>query len=120
MVLNQVLPVVSIWAKLKSNMNLTTKDIERVAELARLELTEEEKTKYAEELSAVFSYMDMLNEVNTDEVTETNQVTGLEDVVREDVVLSADLETRKKLIAAFPVQEANLLKVQAVFKEAKK
>ena len=96
-------------------MKLTITDIEKIADLARLELTETEKTEYAEQLSTVFSYMEMLNSVDTEGVPETCQVTGLEDVVREDVAVQADLDVRKKLIAAFPAQEANLLKVQAVF-----
>ena len=101
-------------------MKLTITDIEKIADLARLELTEDEKKSYADQLSTVFSYMDMLNSVDTDGVPETSQVTGLQDVARQDVAKQADLEVRKKLIAAFPAQEANLLKVQAVFKEAKK
>lgn len=105
----------NISAKLKSNMKLTVTDIEKIADLARLELTEAEKIEYAEQLSTVFTYMDMLNAVDTEGVPETCQVTGLEDVTREDVAVQADLGVRKKLIAAFPEQEANLLKVQAVF-----
>lgn len=101
-------------------MKLSIQDIEKIADLARLELTAEEKTMYAEQLSTVFSYMDLLNAVDTTGIPETCQVTGLQDVVREDVVVQADLDVRKKLIASFPAQEANLLKVQAVFKEAKK
>ena len=96
-------------------MKLTITDIEKIADLARLELSEAEKAQYAGELSAVFSYMDILNSVDTTGVPETCQVTGLEDVVREDVAVQADLDVRKKLIASFPAQEANLLKVQAVF-----
>ncbi len=102
-------------AKLKTIMQITIQEIEKIADLARLELTEAEKSHYAEELSAVFSYMDMLNSVNTDGVAETCQVTGLQDVVRGDVAESTSLEIRQKLIAAFPAHEANLLKVQAVF-----
>ncbi len=101
-------------------MKLTIQDIEKIADLARLELTAEEKIMYAEQLSTVFSYMDMLNSVDTTGVPETCQVTGLQDVVREDVVVASDPIVRQKLIAAFPQHEANLLKVQAVFKEAKK
>lgn len=101
-------------------MKLTIQDIEKIADLARLELTPEEKTMYAEQLSTVFSYMDMLNSVDTTGVPETCQVTGLQDVVRDDVAVSVDPKVRQKLIDAFPQHEANLLKVQAVFKEAKK
>ena len=101
-------------------MKLTIQDIEKIADLARLEIPDGQKKIYADDLTAVFSFMDMLNEVDTTGVPETCQVTGLQDVVRDDVVVPADPKVRQKLIAAFPQHEANLLKVQAVFKEAKK
>jgi aspartyl-tRNA(Asn)/glutamyl-tRNA(Gln) amidotransferase subunit C len=98
-------------------MNLEIKDIEDLAVLARLDLTEEEKIRYAEQLSAVFGYISMLREVDTENVPETCQVTGLLNVVREDIAVSTDEEKRKKLIAAFPEKIGNLLKVKAVFKK---
>ena len=47
-------------------MKLTIKEIEEIATLARLELSEKEKKMYAEQLSVVLDYFSMLNEVNTD------------------------------------------------------
>ncbi|PIZ94144.1 MAG: Asp-tRNA(Asn)/Glu-tRNA(Gln) amidotransferase GatCAB subunit C [Candidatus Magasanikbacteria bacterium CG_4_10_14_0_2_um_filter_41_10] len=96
-------------------MKLEIEDIEHIADLARLHLTDEEKERYADQLSAVFDYISMLNEVDTTGVAETCQVTELEDVVREDVVAESDEETRKKIIAQFPDKVGNLLKVKAVF-----
>ncbi len=96
-------------------MKLTKEQIEQIATLARLELSEAEKEQYATQLSSVLEYIDMLNEVDTSSVEETCQVTGLEDVVREDVVVSTDEETRQKLLTAFPEKVGNLLKVKAVF-----
>ena len=96
-------------------MKLEIEDIELIADLARLHLTDEEKERYADQLSAVFDYISMLNEVDTTGVAETCQVTELEDVVREDVVAQSDEETRKKIIAQFPDKVGNLLKVKAVF-----
>ncbi|MBU0596563.1 Asp-tRNA(Asn)/Glu-tRNA(Gln) amidotransferase subunit GatC [Patescibacteria group bacterium] len=96
-------------------MSLTVKEIEQIAILARLELSNKEKRKYAEEISVVLDYVKVLNEVNTDDVTETCQVTGLEDVVREDVVVGCDEETKEKLIGAFPEKKRDLLKVKGVF-----
>jgi aspartyl-tRNA(Asn)/glutamyl-tRNA(Gln) amidotransferase subunit C len=98
-----------------SNMALEISDIERVADLARLELSEQEKQMYAEQLSAVFDYMEMLNEVDVSDVPETCQVTGLEDVLREDIAKPIDEETRKKLIEQFPDRMGDLLKVKGVF-----
>lgn len=94
---------------------LTKGDIDHLAHLARLTLTEEEKKRYADELSVVFDYFEMLNEVNTDGVEETCQVTGLEDVTRADEVKDCDEEVRKKLLAQFPEAVGALLKVKAVF-----
>ncbi|MEK7065247.1 MAG: Asp-tRNA(Asn)/Glu-tRNA(Gln) amidotransferase subunit GatC [Patescibacteria group bacterium] len=96
-------------------MALTTNEIEQVAALARLELSEKEKKMYAEQLSVVLDYFSMLNEVNTDNVIETSQVTGLEDVVREDKVVERSEETKQKLIKNFPEKVGRLLKVKAVF-----
>lgn len=96
-------------------MNLSPQDIAAVADLARLDLTEEEINRYAEQLSAVLAYMDILNEVETENVEETCQVTGLQDVFREDGVVSCDEDVRNKLVEAFPEREGDLLRVKAVF-----
>lgn len=93
----------------------TIAEIEKIAELARLELSENEKQQYAEQLSVILDYIEMLNEVDTEGVPETVQVTGLEDVFRDDVVVSTDNEKLRKLIKAFPEKTGNLLKVKAVF-----
>ncbi len=96
-------------------MKLTVEEIEQIAALARLELSRKEKKMYAEQLTTVLDYVEMLNEVSTDNVEETCQVTGLEDVVREDEVEECDEETKKKLIEQFPDKHDDLLKVKAVF-----
>jgi len=96
-------------------MKLTISDIDHIADMARLHLTEDEKTLYAEQLSLVLEYVEMLNEVDTVGVEETCQVTGLEDVVRDDVVKKCDEEVRNHIIAQFPVKVGDLLKVKAVF-----
>ncbi|MBI4426957.1 MAG: Asp-tRNA(Asn)/Glu-tRNA(Gln) amidotransferase subunit GatC [Candidatus Magasanikbacteria bacterium] len=99
-------------------MRLSVDQIEEIARLARLELSEKEKKIYAEQLSVVLDYMEMLNEVNTDGVEETCQVTGLEDVVRSDKVVECPPGVEEKIIGNFPEKVGNLLKVRAVFSEA--
>lgn len=96
-------------------MKLDKSDIEYIADLARLHLTEDETSRYAEQLSVVLEYVEMLNEVDTTGVEETCQVTGLEDVVREDIAEPCDESTRKAIIAQFPTKVGDLLKVKAVF-----
>jgi len=96
-------------------MALTTEDIEKIATLARLNLTTKEKFLYAKQLTTVLDYIEMLNEVNTDDILETCQVTGLEDVTREDKAVETTEENRKKLVELFPDRMGALLKVKAVF-----
>lgn len=60
--------------------------VEKVAKLARVEITEEEKEKYEKNLNNIFKYMEILQEVNTDDVRETNQVTGLFSITQEDEI----------------------------------
>lgn len=96
-------------------MSLSPDDIRHVARLARLSLSEEELTQYAEELSVIFDYVEELNEIDTDGVEETTQVTGLMNVYREDEEVSIDAQKRNELIEAFPAGDHGLLQVQAVF-----
>ncbi len=98
-------------------MSVSIEEIEKIATLARLSLTEEEKNRYAEQLSQVLGYIDMLNEVDTSQVEETCQVTELSDIVRKDEAIPSSEEKRKKLIAQFPDKMGDLLRVKAVFKE---
>lgn len=98
-------------------MKLEIKEIEQIANLARLELTDKEKNMYADQLSVVFNYIDRLNEVNTENVTETCQVTGLQNVTRDDVAKIQDDVTKRELVNCFPDKVQNLLKVKAVFND---
>lgn len=61
-------------------------DISHVAKLANLPLTDEEKKKFEKQLEETITYVESLEKVDTKGVEPTSQVTGLENVIREDVV----------------------------------
>ncbi|MDP3995157.1 MAG: Asp-tRNA(Asn)/Glu-tRNA(Gln) amidotransferase subunit GatC [bacterium] len=92
---------------------ITKKEVQKIALLSRLELSDEETEQYAKELSAILGYVDMLSEVDTENTEITSQVTGLSNVMREDVVRSFD--NPKELISLAPEHQDNLVKVKAVF-----
>ena len=94
---------------------LSIQEIDNIANLARLDLSEEERHLYAKQISTVLGFVEMLNELDTDEVVETCQVTGLEDVFREDIVEGRSAETRERLLSQFPSRKGDLLEVKAVF-----
>ncbi len=61
-------------------------DISHVAKLANLPLTDEEKKKFAAQLEETITYVESLEKVDTANIEPTSQVTGLENVIREDIV----------------------------------
>jgi aspartyl-tRNA(Asn)/glutamyl-tRNA(Gln) amidotransferase subunit C len=69
-----------------SMTTLTKAQVLHIAKLARLELKDGEAEKMATELSSILKYVDILGEVPTDSVEPTAQVTGLETVLRDDIV----------------------------------
>jgi aspartyl-tRNA(Asn)/glutamyl-tRNA(Gln) amidotransferase subunit C len=95
-------------------MNLTIDQIKHVANLARLELTDAEMEKYGTQLSQVLGYIDMLSEVNTDDVEPTAQVTGLENVLREDAAEPWDERQRDAALREAPELDGRQVKVKRV------
>ena len=67
-------------------MAITIQDVEHIAKLARLRLTEEEKQRFQKELGKIIEYFDQLKKLNTEGVPPTTHVVPLENVLREDVV----------------------------------
>ncbi len=65
-------------------MKLTKDQVKHVAKLANLPLTDAEVTKFEGQLSETLDYVDQLNKINTAGVEPTSQVTGLENVLRDD------------------------------------
>lgn len=59
-------------------------DVPHIAKLANLPLKPEEEKKFEKQLSEILTYVEKLKEVNTENVEATSQVTGLENVTRED------------------------------------
>jgi len=65
---------------------ISEEEVKHLAELARLNLSENEVKKYSKELSSILDYVSLLEEVDTKDVKPTFQVTGLENVTRKDEV----------------------------------
>lgn len=68
---------------------LSDDQVRHTAKLARINLTDEEVKKFSGQLSKVIDYMKILNEVNTEKVEPTSQVTGLQNVMEADMILPA-------------------------------
>ncbi|MCX6808092.1 MAG: Asp-tRNA(Asn)/Glu-tRNA(Gln) amidotransferase subunit GatC [Candidatus Berkelbacteria bacterium] len=61
-------------------------EIKHIAKLSRLELSEKETVLYADQLSGVLEYVEQLSEIDTTGVEPTANVTGLQNIWRDDAV----------------------------------
>ena len=76
---------------------LSDDDVRHIAALARLHFSDAEVKKFSKELTSILGYVEMLNELETDDVEPTAQVTGLTNVMREDVIKESDATTEEML-----------------------
>ena len=93
-------------------MKLSQQEVEHIASLARLKLNEEEKAKYSQELSAILDYVEKMQAVDTTGVEETSQVTGLNNVMREDKVIESGIS--EELVANAPEAGNGYIKVPKI------
>lgn len=66
-------------------MKISKQEVEHVAALARLELSEQEKDLMSKQLSDILSYVEKLGELDTSQVEPTSHVLEISNVMRDDV-----------------------------------
>ena len=93
-------------------MILTLAEVEHIAELARLSLSEDEKALYQEQLSAILEYAERLQALDTSAIPPTTTVLPLRSVMRADE--PRDSMSRDDVLANAPQVEAESFRVQAV------
>ncbi len=99
---------------------ITRIEVEHLAKLARIYITKEEQKKYSKDLSSVLGYVEKLKRVDTKDVEETSQVTGLENVYREDKITDAwkvdkdKNKNRQKLLSNAAEKQGNYIKVKQI------
>lgn len=96
-------------------MHLTTDEVRHVAELAKLALTAAEVEAYAQQLSAILDYADLLRQVDTSNVPPTPYVLPLANIMREDE--PAPCLTNAEALANAPDHDNGFFRVRAVFEE---
>ena len=95
-----------------SNTSLTAEDVRAIADLARLELSDEEVALYLRQLSAILDYFQKLQELDTSHIDPTSSVLPLTSVMRADQAaapLSVD-----DVVANAPDSDGEQFRVPAV------
>jgi aspartyl-tRNA(Asn)/glutamyl-tRNA(Gln) amidotransferase subunit C len=93
-------------------MKLTLTEVEHIAELARLELTPEEKKRFQQQLSAVLEHAARLQQIDTSQIPPTSSVLPPRSVLREDV--AAEFPQRQELLDNAPRKEGDQYRVPPV------
>jgi len=95
---------------------ITKEEVQHVAKLARLGLSEKEIEKMQTELSVILEYIDLLKEVDVSKIKPTFHSVLIENVMREDRVEQEPPQTVNKLLDEVPSKEKGCVKVKEVLK----
>ena len=97
---------------------ISEKEVRHLANLARIDISDDEVQRMQKDLETILSYVEDLQAVDTENLPEISQVTGLTNVTRADADgPSCTEEERKAIIDAFIDKEGTFAKVKAVFKK---
>lgn len=96
-------------------MELSREEVRNIAELAKLDLTDEEVTLYAGQLSNILGYFERLQQLDTSHIPPTASVLPLKNVLRSDT--PSQPLTPEQVVANAPDAEDNQFRVSAVLDE---
>jgi len=91
--------------------DLTRDDVLKLAQLARLQLSEDEIATYQKELAEILKYVEQLQDVDVNGLEPTSQVTGLTNVMRKDEEINYGYQPLD-LLKNVPQTENDHLKVK--------
>jgi aspartyl-tRNA(Asn)/glutamyl-tRNA(Gln) amidotransferase subunit C len=95
-------------------MKITKKDVEHVARLARLALSEEEKERYTAQLESILEYIEKLNQLDTKDVPPTTHVLSLSNVWREDKAEPDRFGSTEAILKNAPESEGPYFRVKKI------
>ncbi|QEK12973.1 Asp-tRNA(Asn)/Glu-tRNA(Gln) amidotransferase subunit GatC [Crassaminicella thermophila] len=93
-------------------MAISIKDVEHIADLARLSFTEEEKIRFINQFKVIIEYIDKLNKVDVEGVEPNNHIIPLKNIFREDEI-KISMEKEKVLMNA-PDQQDGCFRVPKI------
>ena len=95
---------------------ISQKDVEKVAKLSRLQLSEQEVKEFAGQLSAILEYVEKLNELDTNNVEPLAHCLPISNVFRADEVKES-MGTEKTLANA-PQKDGDFFKVPKILDDS--
>ena len=93
-------------------MSLSLEEVEYMAELAKLRLTEEEKVRFGAQLAQILDHVQILQQLATEDIPPTATVLPLRTVLRDDAVVPS--MPREQILANAPEAAHGSFVVEAV------
>ena len=93
-------------------MKITSEEVEHVARLARLELTDEQEQMFQRQLSDILTYFDKLSELDTSQVAPMSHAVQLVNVFRQDRI--AESIPAREALANAPASQDGFFRVPKV------
>lgn len=97
--------------------NITSQEVQHIATLSRLGLSEAELQESAKNLADILGHFTVIQKVDTANVAEATNMSGLHNVTRADVAESNVLCSADDLLTNAPSVQGRHIKVKAVFQE---
>lgn len=100
--------------------NISNETIEKLASLARIKISKEEKQHFSREISAILNYVDNLNKLDTKEEQEVKDINNLNNIYRRDEILGRskidkdNTLNREKILQNAPAKQDGYIKVKAI------
>ena len=94
---------------------ITPEEVRKVANLARLGLSDEEIQRATQQLSGILDHFSQIQKIDTKGVPTSDDVTGLKNVMREDEAKPENLCATEELLKRAPETKDGQFKVKAVF-----
>lgn len=93
-------------------MSISQEEVKKVANLARLEISEQEEQEFGTQLNAILEYFDQLSELDTSEVEPTTRAIDVSNIMRSDV--QTTYEDREGLLENAPSRDDDFFRVPKI------
>ena len=94
--------------------NITRKDVDKLAEMSRIEMTDGEKDEIQKDLESILGYVSELQEVVAEEPPVEDRIGMLKNVMREDEDPHVESTYTKEVVASAPNSEGDYIKVKKI------
>lgn len=93
-------------------MSISQEEVKKVANLARLDISEQEEQEFGNQLNAILEYFDQLSELDTSEVEPTTRAIDVSNIMRSDA--QNTYEDRESLLDNAPARDDDFFRVPKI------